>query len=203
MFAFAHGRVARAQGVDPRGLTFAVLDFETTGLHPGRGSRVCEIGVVRMRGDGTVLDEYSTLINPGMRINNEQHHGITNAEVKTAPTFEQAAGDMLAYLGDAIVVSHNLEYEEKFLAAEFGRLGLQIGGVPGLCTLIMARTQLDRYGYRLENVTNLITGEWTSAANSALGARVRSPRCSPGSSPRLRSGWPGPVLAEAVRHLAA
>ncbi|SFT97427.1 DNA polymerase-3 subunit epsilon [Actinopolyspora lacussalsi subsp. righensis] len=169
MFAFAYTKLTRKQGVDPRGLTFAVLDFETTGLHPNKGSRVCEVGVVRMRGDGTVLDEYSTLVNPGVRINNEEHHGITNTEVKTAPTFEQIAGDLLAFLSDAVVVSHNLPYEEKFLSAEFGRLGMDIRKVPGLCSLVLARSQLDRYGYRLENVVNLVTGEWPSAWHSALG----------------------------------
>lgn len=169
MFTLSHGRLTRKQGVDPRGPTFAVIDFETTGLYPNKGSRVCEIGIVRMRGDGTVLDEYSTLVNPGMRINNEEHHGITNADVKAAPTFDQVAGDVLAYLSDAIVVSHNLEYEERFLAGEFGRLGHKIRGVPGLCTLVLARSQLDRYGYRLENVANLLTGDWPSAWHSALG----------------------------------
>lgn len=169
MFRIAQGKLTRKQGVDPRSLTFAVLDFETTGLHPKKGSRVCEVGIVRMRGDGTVLDEYSTLVNPGMRINNEEHHGITNADVKGAPTFEQVAGDVLAYLSDAVVVSHNLEYEERFLDAEFGRLDIKVKGVPGLCSLVMARTQLDRYGYKLENVANLVTGEWPSAWHSALG----------------------------------
>ncbi|MBE1563595.1 exonuclease domain-containing protein [Nonomuraea africana] len=166
---FVHGQLTRNQGIDPRNLTFASIDLETTGLYPNKGSRVCEIGIVRMRGDGVVLDEYSTLVAPGIRIANDEYHGITNAVVKGAPTFQQIAGDVLAYLSNAIVVSHNLDYEDKFLTAEFGRLGINLRDIPGLCTLVMTRTQLDRYGYRLDDVANLITGEWPAASHSALG----------------------------------
>lgn len=164
-----HAQLTRGPGIDPRGLTYAVIDLETTGLHPGQGSRVCEVGVVRMRGDGVVLDEYSTLVDPQLRITNDEYHGITNVEVKGAPTFEGIVGDLLAILSDAIVVSHNLDYEGKFLAAEFGRLGITWSGIPGICTLITSRVQLDRYGYRLDNVANLVTGEWPAAYHSALG----------------------------------
>jgi len=166
---FARGHLTRHGGVDPRALTFAVLDLETTGLYPNQGSRVCEVGIVRMRGDGVVLDEYSTLVSPGLRITNDEYHGITDADVRHAPTFQQIAGDVLAYLSGAIVVSHNLDFNEGFLVAEFGRLGVPLQGVPGLCTLVTARVQLDRWGYKLDNVANLITGEWPAALHSALG----------------------------------
>lgn len=163
------GQFTRAPGIDPRALTFAVLDLETTGLHPGQGSRICEVGVVRMRGDGVVVDEYSTLVDPQLRITNDEYHGITNADVKGAPTFDRIAGDLLPILSNAIVVSHNLEYEDKFLTAEFGRLSINLNGIPGLCTLYASRVQLDRWGYKLDNVANLITGDWPSASHSALG----------------------------------
>src|SRR5690606_8463721 len=81
----------------------------------------------------------------------------------------QIAGDVLAYLRDAIVVSHYLEFEEKFLAAEFRRLGVNLQGVPGLCTPVAARTQLDRRGYRMATLAHLVTGEWPVAQHSALG----------------------------------
>lgn len=170
---FARGQLTRQRGVDPRGLTFAVIDLETTGLEPSRGSRVCEVGIVRMRGDGVVLDEYSTLVNPEKKsINNSEYHGITIADVRTAPTFAEIAGDVLAYVAGAIVVGHKLDFQEKFLAAEFGRLGVTLQHVPGLCSLVTARVHLDRWGYQLDNVANLITGEWPSLHSALGGARV-------------------------------
>ena len=167
---FVPGQLTRQGGVDPRALTFAVVALATTGLHPNRGSRICEIAVVRMRGDGFVLDEYSTLVNPHLRITNDEFHGITDADVQHAPAFEEIAGDVLARLGQAIVVSHKLEFVDTFLSAEFGRIGVGLPGVPGLCSLVTARTQLDRWGYKLVNVAHLITGEWPSALPSALGS---------------------------------
>lgn len=167
---FTRGTLTRRTGRDPRALTYAVLDLETTGLDPEKGARVCEVAVVRMRGDGTVLDEYATLVDPQRPISDDDMpHEITAADVRGAPTFDQVAGDLLAYLSDAIVVSHNLDFEEKFLVAELGRLGVQVTGVPGLCTLVTARTQLDHWGYRLDDIANLITGEWPVARHSALG----------------------------------
>ena len=166
---FARGHLSRRFGLDPRELTFAVLDLETTGLEPQRGARICEVGIVRMRGDGLVLDEYSTMVNPEVPITNDEYHGITDADARYAPTFDQIAGDVLAYLSGAIVVSHNLDYEEEFLSAEFTRLGVRLRRIPGLCTLVETRTHLDYYGYRLETLANLITGEWPAAAHSALG----------------------------------
>ncbi|MFV2013642.1 3'-5' exonuclease [Micromonospora sp. LOL_027] len=137
---FTRGELTRRSGADPRALTYAVIDLETTGLNPNRGSRVCELAIVRMRGDGVGLDEYSTLINPGMRINSDEYY-----------------------------VSHNLDHEEKFLVAEFGRLGVNLSDVPGLCSLVTARTQIDSWGYKLEYVHHLVTGEWLDAVHSALG----------------------------------
>ncbi|KUP98373.1 exonuclease domain-containing protein [Thermobifida cellulosilytica] len=166
---FRYGRLTRSGGLDPRALTFAVLDLETTGLDPKRGARVCEVAVVRMRGDGTVLDEYSTLVDPGVPIPNAELHGITDTWVKGAPSFAQIAGDLLACLDGAIVVGHKLDFEEGFLAAEFARLGTPLSGIPGLCTLVAARTHLDRYGYRLPHLHHLLTGRWPTAEHSALG----------------------------------
>ncbi|MEH0934240.1 exonuclease domain-containing protein [Micromonospora psammae] len=186
---FVPGHLTRQQGVDPRALTFAVLKLETTGLHPNRGSRICELAIVRMRGDGVVLDEYATLVDPGLRITNDEFHGITNADVKGAPTFPQIAGDVVGCLSGAVVVSHQLEFVDKFLSAEFGRLGVALPPIPGLCSLVTARTQLDRWGYKLDNVANLVTGEWPAALPSALGGA----RALAGTIARLVGESPQPL----------
>jgi hypothetical protein len=43
---------------------YAVVDTETTGLGP-RTHRIIEIAAVGLRADGSVEDEWSTLLNPG------------------------------------------------------------------------------------------------------------------------------------------
>ena len=47
--------------------TFAVIDFETTGLSPDMGDRATEVGVVILS-DGQIVDSYQSLINPGRAI---------------------------------------------------------------------------------------------------------------------------------------
>ena len=43
--------------------TFAVLDVETTGLSAAYGHRVCEVGCLRVRGEGE-LDRFESLVDP-------------------------------------------------------------------------------------------------------------------------------------------
>ncbi|WP_449060555.1 exonuclease domain-containing protein [Planomonospora algeriensis] len=44
---------------------YAVIDVETTGLHPALHDRVIEIGIVHLDPAGHVTGEWSTLLNPG------------------------------------------------------------------------------------------------------------------------------------------
>ena len=63
------------------------MDLETTGGHAAR-DRVMEVGIVLIE-DGVVVEEYSTLVNPGVRSPNAIQHftGITDAMVADAPPF--------------------------------------------------------------------------------------------------------------------
>lgn len=60
---------------------YTVLDLETTGLFPQKHDRILEIGVVSVSEDGDVLDEWSTLINPGRDVGPTSIHGITARDV--------------------------------------------------------------------------------------------------------------------------
>jgi DNA polymerase III epsilon subunit-like protein len=43
--------------------TLAFLDVETTGLSPWFGDRICEIAILRCRGN-EIIDTFDTLVNP-------------------------------------------------------------------------------------------------------------------------------------------
>ena len=77
------------------GVTFAVVDVETTGLSPQRGDRICEVAVVRGRG-GQVLDSYTTLVNPQRSIvaGARRVNGISPHMVYRAPVFADVAGEV-------------------------------------------------------------------------------------------------------------
>ena len=73
-------------------IKFACLDTETTGLSPQEGGRICEVAVSVSR-NGQRLEEYSTLLNPGIPIHPDvvAIHGITNTMVANAPRFAEIA----------------------------------------------------------------------------------------------------------------
>ena len=119
----------------------AFVDVETTGSSPTR-ERVTEIGVVRVDVDGesTRIDEWSTLVNPGVPIPPEIEWltGITNEMVRNAPRFEQVAQDLIDRLDGAVFVAHNARFDYGFLRAEFARSGLAFHAKT-LCTVRLSR----------------------------------------------------------------
>lgn len=125
------------QSGDPMHNEFCVIDVETTGFSPRLGDRVIEVAAVRLLGDGTVLDEWSTLVNPERDIGATHIHGITAGEVLDAPQFGQVAGDLLERLDGAVFVAHNLRFDWGFIAAEFERAGHTLPSWPGLCTMAL------------------------------------------------------------------
>jgi len=165
----SYGALSRENdGTDPRALEFAVLDTETTGLDP-QADRICEIALVRMRGDGTVLDTYDTLVDPARPIRNTEFHGIVDADVRDAPEFALIAAELLDRMSGAILVAHNLSFDARMLEAELRRAGLTPPGLVGLCTLTACRAQLDLPSYRLPDLVRALTGAPPPRAHWALG----------------------------------
>jgi len=161
-------RSREADGTDPRLLDFAVLDTETTGLD-ARADRICEVALVRMRGDGTVLDTFDTLIDPACPIRNTEFHGIVDDDVRGAPAFAQIAAELLDRMSGAILVAHNLPFDARMLEAELRRAGHTPSGLAGLCTLTASRAQLDLPSYRLPELVRALTGAPPPRTHWALG----------------------------------
>jgi hypothetical protein len=81
------------------GKELVVVDVETTGTDP-KLADLLEIGAVKVKG-GKITDRWSTLVNPGRSIVGNQMHGITDKDVKGAPSPKDAAGQFLAFAGDS------------------------------------------------------------------------------------------------------
>ncbi|MEX2149244.1 MAG: exonuclease domain-containing protein [Steroidobacteraceae bacterium] len=116
----------------------ACVDLETTGGHAVH-NRVIEAAVVVLSG-GRVVEEYSTLVNPGTRIPYaiQQFTGITEAMVADAPPFAAVAGELLSRLDGRLFVAHNVRFDYGFLRSEFHRLGIRFRA-PVLCTVRLSR----------------------------------------------------------------
>lgn len=102
---------------------FAVIDFETTGLS-AENDRVLEMAIVWIH-RGEVERAENWLINPAIPVPEESRkvHGISDEELKDAPTFGQLADQIHKMLEGRIPVAYNAEFDRKFLHAEFARLG--------------------------------------------------------------------------------
>ena len=90
-----------------------VVDVETTGRDPKMADLV-EIGAVRIK-DGRIADRWSTLVDPSRTVVGAQMHGLTDADLKGAPTPQQAARQFLDFAGDSILVGHNVGFDLGFL----------------------------------------------------------------------------------------
>lgn len=117
-------------------MTFAVVDFETTGILPSYHHRVVEIGITHVEADGTVSGHWETLINPERDLGPQHIHGIKSAQVLQAPVFGDIASDIAALLQGRVFVAHNASFDLRFLTAEFERAGYGIWGeIPHVCTM--------------------------------------------------------------------
>ncbi|MGI9433595.1 MAG: DNA polymerase III subunit epsilon [Geminicoccaceae bacterium] len=109
-----------------------VLDTETTGLDPGEGHRVVEIGAVELINHmptGRVFHEY---VNPerDMPAEAEKIHGISRAFLEDKPLFAAVAEPFLRFLEEdgqgasspGTLVIHNAAFDMKFLNSELTRL---------------------------------------------------------------------------------
>ncbi len=120
-------------------VTFCVVDLETTGTDRQHDA-ITEIGAVKYRG-GERLGTLQTLVNPGIRIPAEITviTGITESMVMTAPRIDQVLPTLWEFIGEAVVVGHNIGFDLAFLAAAALRCGYEPLGNRHVDTLALAR----------------------------------------------------------------
>ena len=125
--------------------TFCVVDLETTGGSPARGSRITEVGAVKVRG-GEVLGELQTLVNPDETIPAfiTVLTGITNQMVVEAPRIAEALPSFLEFARGSVLVAHNAPFDVGFLKHAARELGVTWPGFEVVDTAVLARNALTR-----------------------------------------------------------
>ncbi|MFA6091532.1 MAG: 3'-5' exonuclease [Elusimicrobiota bacterium] len=121
-------------------VSFCFVDTETTGISPARGSRVCELAILRVR-NGQVEGELNALVDPQSPIDPyaQAVHGITDAMVAGQPTFEAFVPKVETLFSGAVFVGHNANFDVSFLRSEFERAGRGLPELTVLDTLRWAR----------------------------------------------------------------
>jgi len=100
---------------------FVAIDVETTGLKP-RQQRVIEIALIRYKA-GEEVERFESYLNPDRSIPAYISNltSITNAHVEDAPRFAEVADRVLEFIGDGLLVGHNIPFDISFINAELGR----------------------------------------------------------------------------------
>ncbi|NND74376.1 MAG: DEDD exonuclease domain-containing protein [Ilumatobacter sp.] len=120
-------------------VTFCVIDLETTG-----GNRtedmITEVGAVKVRG-GECIGTFQTLVNPGRAIPPKITilTGLSDALVQSAPRIEAVLPSLLEFIGDAVIVGHNVGFDVAFI-----RNALERSGRPRLEATIVDTVALAR-----------------------------------------------------------
>lgn len=97
-----------------------VLDTETTGLSTSQGHRIIEIGCVELVNRRVTGREFHRFLNPDREIDEgaERVHGISLADLETAPRFPEVVDELLEFLGGAELVIHNATFDVGFIEHE-------------------------------------------------------------------------------------
>jgi DNA polymerase-3 subunit epsilon len=119
-----------------------VLDTETTGLDPTGGDRVVEIGCVELVNHIPSGKRFHRYVNPERRMSVDaaRVHGLDDAFLRDKPAFAAIAGELTEFLGEAVLIAHNAEFDLAFLNAEFARASRPpLAGDRVVDTLMLAR----------------------------------------------------------------
>jgi DNA polymerase III subunit epsilon len=115
---------------------YVVFDLETTGSSAGKGG-ITELGALKLL-RGQVVEEFSTLVNPGRPIEPfvVRLTGITDRMVAGAPGISEAMARFERFVEGAVLVGHNVHFDCSFVTA--ARDGSPLPN-PVLDTLRLAR----------------------------------------------------------------
>lgn len=129
---------------------FVVVDTETTGLSIEH-DRVIQLAAIRYQHDKPV-DTFKTYVNPGstpLLSKVTAITGITDEQLKDAPTFDEIKDKFLVFAGTLPWVGHNIN---RFDIPLLINNGLDLQEVSTIDTLKLARKKLNMEHYGLENL---------------------------------------------------
>lgn len=94
---------------------YTVIDIETTGLSASK-NEIIELSALKIR-DNEIFDSYTTLVRPLSRIGGfiTKLTGISDEMVENAPLIEEILEEYLNFIGDDVVVGHNVNFDINFI----------------------------------------------------------------------------------------
>ncbi|MCZ6858945.1 MAG: DNA polymerase III subunit epsilon [Alphaproteobacteria bacterium] len=104
-----------------------VLDTETTGLDPGSGHRIVEIGCLELINHLPTGQSYQCYLNPERDMPQEAYrvHGLSTEFLAKHKLFADIVEELLNFLEDSPLIIHNAGFDLGFLNAELAYLERQ------------------------------------------------------------------------------
>ena len=101
-----------------------ILDTETTGLDPGDGHRIIEIGLLEVKNKVLTGRKFHHYLNPERDVPLAAYriHGISAEFLADKPLFSDVVDEFLEFIADAKLVIHNAAFDMKFINHELSRL---------------------------------------------------------------------------------
>jgi DNA polymerase-3 subunit epsilon len=135
-------------------MNFTSIDVETANADL---SSICQIGIVKFV-DGTIGDEWSTLVDPEDEFDsiNISIHGIDEKKVKGAPTLPRIENHICRLLSDTVVACHT-PFDRAAINQAYRRYDLKPVECVWLDTARVSRrawTQFAYNGYGLATIAN-------------------------------------------------
>jgi len=121
-----------------------VFDTETTGLNPGGGDRIVEIGCVEIHNRVETGRHFHAYFFPerDMPFEAEMVHGLTSVFLSDKPLFADKVEELLEFIEDSPLVAHNASFDFGFLNFELERCGRPVVCMSRMVdTLALARTK--------------------------------------------------------------
>lgn len=104
--------------------SFVSLDIETTGLDPCY-DEIIEIAGIKYE-NGVAVDSYESLVKPMALVNDfiTELTGISNEMLANSPSIDAILPDFMKFIGNYIIVGHNVNFDINFLYDNASRLNL-------------------------------------------------------------------------------
>lgn len=134
---------------------FTIFDFETTGLYPYRGDRICEIGAIRVKPGLSKQTKFHSMVDPKRSISKSAFfvNGITEDMLKGAPTIEEILPVFIKFIEKSVLVAYNAGFDLGFLEYALGGEKSILNDYAVVDALTLARRLFPSIGrYNLSNV---------------------------------------------------
>ncbi len=126
---------------------YCVIDIETNGSKP-ETAQVIEVGAVMVQ-NGKIIDRFESFVECTFIPEYvSKITGINTSDLVDASTQTDVLYQLRLFMGNAIFVAHNANFDYGFLNYSFEHCGLGTIGNPKLCSIDLSRRTIksERYG---------------------------------------------------------